>query len=80
MAHSVAACAEFQKFAQDYYFKHITSSNGLAEKGVQTVNNILNKAKKDNKDLYKAMLEFRNTHLDDSVGWITSSTVPGKKN
>ena len=76
MAHSVAACAEFQKFAQDYYFKHITSSNGLAEKGVQTVN----KAKKNNKDLYKAMLEFINTQLDDSVGWITSSTVPGKKN
>ena len=40
-------------------------SNGLAEKTVQTAKNPLEKAKEDNKDPYLAMLETRNTPLDN---------------
>ncbi|VDH89667.1 Hypothetical predicted protein [Mytilus galloprovincialis] len=51
-------------------FKHVTSSphypqsNGLAEKTVQTVKNMFNKCKKDGKDPYVALLEYRTTPLD----------------
>ncbi|KAK3732551.1 hypothetical protein QZH41_017842, partial [Actinostola sp. cb2023] len=59
--------AEFAKFAAVWKFSHVTSSpkypqsNGLAEKTVQTVKRTLEKAKRDGKDPYLAMLEQRNT-------------------
>ncbi|KAK3749613.1 hypothetical protein QZH41_003226 [Actinostola sp. cb2023] len=58
---------EFSKFAAVWKFSHVTSSpkypqsNGLAEKTVQTVKSTLEKAKRDGKDPYLAMLELRNT-------------------
>ena len=61
---------EFAHFAQSYDFNHITSSprypksNGLAEKFVQIVKRIFEKAKVDNRDPYLAMLEYRVTPLD----------------
>lgn len=59
--------AEFAKFASKWKFSHVTSSpkypqsNGLAEKTVQTVKRTLEKAKRDRKDPYLALLEQRNT-------------------
>ena len=56
---------EFAKFAASYGFKHTTSSpyfpqsNGLAERTVQTVKNIL----KGNQDPYLALLTYRSTQL-----------------
>ena len=56
---------EFAKFAASYGFKHTTSSpyfpqsNGLAERTVQTVKNIL----KGNQDPYLAILTYRSTQL-----------------
>ena len=56
---------EFAKFAAVYGFKHTTSSpyfpqsNGLAERAVQTVKNIL----KGNQDPYLAILMYRSTPL-----------------
>ena len=50
----------FMQFAKDYQFKHHTSSphypqsNGMAEKAVQTVKNLIKKAMHDNKDIYLA--------------------------
>ncbi|XP_060075780.1 uncharacterized protein K02A2.6-like [Ylistrum balloti] len=58
---------EFKQFSQEWKFKHVTSSpyhpqsNGMAERFVQTVKNMLQKAVKDGKDPYLALLEFRNT-------------------
>jgi hypothetical protein len=52
-------------------FKHATSSpkypqsNGLAERTIQTVKGILNKAKRDGKDPYLSILEYQNTPIDD---------------
>ena len=56
---------EFARFAADYGFRHTTSSphfpqsNGLAERTVQTVKNIL----KGNQDPYLAILTYRFTQL-----------------
>ncbi|XP_062620781.1 uncharacterized protein K02A2.6-like [Saccostrea cucullata] len=58
---------EFVNFARSYGFLHKTSSphfaqsNGQAERTVQTVKNLLRKAK----DPYKAMLAYRNTAIED---------------
>ena len=63
--------AEFAKFAEDWKFSHVTSSptypksNGLAEKTVQTIKTTLEKAKRDSKDPYLAILEQRNTPVDN---------------
>ena len=65
------AAKTFEKFAKDWGFQHIPScpeyprSNGLAKKTVQTVKDLLEKAKEDNKDPYLAMLEVRNTSVDN---------------
>ncbi|XP_021369721.1 uncharacterized protein K02A2.6-like [Mizuhopecten yessoensis] len=61
---------EFRKFAEDWGFNHKTSSphypqsNGLAEKTVQTVKRMLEKALKDGRDPYLSFLEYRNTPTD----------------
>ena len=62
---------EFQKFTKEWGIKHTTTSpyhpqaNGLAEKSVQTVKRLLNKAKTDGQDLYLCLLEYRNTMVDN---------------
>ena len=54
---------EFQEFAASWNFKHVTSSpfyprsNGLAEKGVGIIKNILKKAQ----DVHLAILEYHST-------------------
>ncbi|CAC5403653.1 unnamed protein product [Mytilus coruscus] len=61
------ACREFAQFAKEYGFVHTTTSphypqaNGQAERFVQTVKNLIKKSK----DPYKAMLDYRNTPLDE---------------
>lgn len=58
--------AEFKSFATEYGFRHVTSiphypqSNGQAERMVQTIKNLIIKAK----DPHKAILDYRNTPLD----------------
>lgn len=57
---------EFQTFAKDYEFTHVTSSprfpqsNGQAERTVQTIKNLIKKSD----DPHKALLGYRNTPLD----------------
>ena len=59
---------EFGKFAENYGFKHTTSSprfpqsNGEAERGVQTIKNLLKKSD----DPYLALLIYRSTPLPNS--------------
>ena len=63
---------KFRVFAQTYQFRHKTSSpyhlqsNGKAERTVQTV--LLKKAQEDQKDPYLALLDFRNTPMNEQVG------------
>ena len=61
---------QFSTFAREWGFEQTTSSpmyaqsNGLAEKTVQTAKRLLTKAKADNRDLYVAILEYRNCPLE----------------
>jgi hypothetical protein len=81
--------AEFGKFAKEYQFQHIMSSpeypqsNGFAESQVKILKRIIKKCKKDNSDLYLAVLEWRNTPVSGlgsptqiSYGRRTRSLVP----
>ena len=62
---------EYKKFSKEWKFNHVTTSpyhpqaNGLAEKSVQIIKNLLTKAKMDNKDPYLSLLEYRNTSVYD---------------
>jgi hypothetical protein len=64
------ASDDFARFAAAWDFKHITSSprypqsNGLAEKTVQTVKSILDKAKAGKSSALISILEYRNTPVD----------------
>ena len=64
----------FDQFSIEYGFQHHTSSpyhpqsNGMAEKAVQTIKNILRKVTEDKKDFYLALLDLRNTPICDDTG------------
>lgn len=64
----------FKKFAANWNFKHITSSphypqsNGLAEKSVQTIKNLMKKCAADNTDFHMALLNLRNVPRNDDLG------------
>ena len=66
--------AEFELFAKKWNFKHTTSSpnypqsNGMAKRAVQTVKNLLKKARNYGRDPYLALLEYRNTPRDEVLG------------
>ncbi|KAJ0175476.1 hypothetical protein K1T71_008635 [Dendrolimus kikuchii] len=61
---------EFRDFARKWSFKHITSSpmyaqsNGLSERAVRTVKNILKKSLDSGTDFYLGLLSFRATPRD----------------
>ncbi|CAH2101985.1 unnamed protein product [Euphydryas editha] len=58
---------ELSNFMREWQIKHITSSpyhsrsNGLVERSIRTIKNILKKCYSDKKDPYLAILQFRNT-------------------
>ena len=64
------ASEEFANFAKTWEFKHITSSpgfpqsNGQSERTIQSVKNLLKKARECHGDPYIALLEYRNAPLD----------------
>ena len=63
----------FTTFAKQWEFFHNTSSpkfpsrNGQVERAVQTVKSILRKAQESKKDVYLALLEYRNTPIDANI-------------
>ena len=60
---------EFTEFTKSLDINHITSSphhhksNGKAETGVKIMKNIISKAHKEGKDMWKAVLEWRNAPI-----------------
>ena len=60
----------FKRFAESWRFQHITSSpeypkpNGMMERYVQVIKNMLTKAENSGQDPYLMMLEARNISLD----------------
>ncbi|XP_023814982.1 uncharacterized protein K02A2.6-like [Oryzias latipes] len=64
---------EWQQFAEQYDFKHITSSphypqsNGQAEKGVHILKHLLKKAADSNSDPYLALLSYRASPLQSGL-------------
>ncbi|KAI8498512.1 hypothetical protein Bbelb_237140 [Branchiostoma belcheri] len=67
------ASEEFRKFARAWSFKHTTSSprypqsNGLAERTVQTMKHLLEKTRADKKEPFLALLEYRNTPVNNAL-------------
>ena len=61
----------FKKYVKDWRIQHITSSleypkcNDLAEKTVQAMKSLLEKAKDNNKDPHLTVLEARDTSVDN---------------
>jgi len=61
---------EWQQFAKQYCFQHVTSSpqhaqaNGKAEKGVHIIKQLLKKATDSKSDPYLALLSYRTTPLE----------------
>lgn len=61
----------FKTFVDSWHIEHVTSSprhpssNGLAERTVQTVKRLLQKAKDSGHDPYLALLEYKNTPMAD---------------
>ena len=64
---------DFQKFSSSWGFKHTLTSpyhpkaNGLAEKCVQIIKNILKKSKQDKQNPYLGLLRNRTTPSDDTA-------------
>lgn len=64
----------FREFAHTWQFNHVKSSpgyaqsNGMAERTIQTVKQMLKKANKSNQDPYLSLLEYRNTPIDQHLG------------
>lgn len=68
------ACQEFKEFTRAFGIDHVTSSplhpqsNGLAERSVQTIKNILKKCTESGDDMYLGLLDLRNTPRDNEIG------------
>lgn len=64
---------EFKDFVRSWDFKHQTSSpyyaqsNGLAERNVGTMKNLMNKCAQDKTDEYAALLNFRAVSRDSEI-------------
>ncbi|XP_044756800.1 uncharacterized protein K02A2.6-like [Coccinella septempunctata] len=84
---------EFKKFAENWQFQHHTSSphyprsNGMVERSIQTIKNILKKCSESKTDLDLALLDYRNTPIDNDIltpsellfGRKTRTLMPVKK-
>jgi hypothetical protein len=66
------SCQDYKYFASKWGFQNKTSSpvypqsNGLAERTVQTVKNLLQKAKASGEDPYLSLLSYRSTPASDA--------------
>ncbi|KAL4008088.1 hypothetical protein ACER0C_001940 [Sarotherodon galilaeus] len=75
---------EFQDFAKEWEFCHNTmsphhaQSNGMAERGVQTVKLLLKKAKAEGNDPYLSLMNLRSTPLED-IGASPAQLLMGRR-
>ena len=63
-------CRVFEKFATDWEFEHVTlspiypQSNRKVEQAVKSAKRLMKRARKNNKDIYLAILDFCNTSTE----------------
>lgn len=63
----------FKEFSEKWDFKHVktspyfSQSNGMVERTVQSIKNILKKANLEGTDPYLVLLEYRNTPIDSDL-------------
>ena len=78
------AGGEFERFATQWQFHHITTSprypqaNGKVENTVKTCKSILKKAKETNQDVCMSLLDFRNTP-SESIGSSPAQRLFGRR-
>jgi len=75
----------FKLFANEYQFKYQTSisqSNGMAEKTVQNVKNVIKKAVYDRNDPYLSLLEYDDNYANANVNCtrVPNTKIYGEKN
>lgn len=74
---------QFKNFAKEWDFNHVLSSptyaqsNGMAERQIQTIKNMLRKTIADHKELPMALLHFRNTPIVNS--WSPAQILMSRK-
>lgn len=73
-AHDVQFTSQmFKEFTENWEFKHVktspyfSQSNGMVERTIQSVKNILKKSKLEGTDPYLVLLEYRNTPIDSDL-------------
>ena len=73
-----------REFLQQWEVSHVTSSpthaqsNGQAERCIQTVKNLMKRAKMSNQDPMYALLEYRNTPIDGMRGYAPAQILNGR--
>lgn len=75
---------KFSEFCRAWHFIHRTSSpyyarsNGMVERYIQTFKNMLKKCDSSNTDPYVALLEYRNTPIDNNINLSPSQIMFGR--
>ena len=59
---------KFYEITKDFSSARYPQSNGMAERSVQHVKNLIRKCSRDNSDFNLALLEYKNTPLDSKLG------------
>ena len=71
MVDSLTVIHEFRRFAQDWEFNHVTTSpyhsqsNGKVKSAVKIAKKVIKKAKRCGQDVWKAILDWRNTPTEN---------------
>ncbi|XP_037872900.1 uncharacterized protein K02A2.6 [Bombyx mori] len=76
---------EFQEFVKEWGFQLVKSSpyyarsNGMVERHIQIVKKMFKKCDFDQKDIYMALMEYRNTPIDSEINMSPNELLLGRQ-